>query len=50
MGEFLISESKLAEGIYNGLLKRGYVPESNEILDIAAIVFDYLVGETEGHK
>lgn len=50
MGEFLISEDKLAQGIYNGLLKRGYVPSSDEILDIAAVVFDYLVHETEEHE
>ena len=37
-----IDESKIANHLHMGLLKLGYVSSSDEILDIAEIVFEYI--------
>lgn len=42
-----VDEGKIANRLHMELVKLGYVPSSDEILDIAAIVFDYLVELTE---
>ena len=36
-----IDESKIANHLHMGLLKLGYVPSSDEILDIAELMFGY---------
>lgn len=38
-----ISEVSIAKYLHTGLLAKGYVPDSDEILDIAEIMFDYLI-------
>lgn len=39
-----VSEQSIAEYVYTQLLEYGYAPESDEVLDIAEIVFDFLLG------
>lgn len=38
-----ISEPDIAKYVYQKLIALGYVPEADEILDLAKIFFDYLV-------
>lgn len=38
-----VSETEIAEYIWDKLLAKGYVPESDELLDLAEIMFDFLV-------
>lgn len=41
--EVVIDTEEIAEFFYNQLIQRGYVPDPEEIEDLADIVFDYLV-------
>jgi hypothetical protein len=38
-----VSEEDIAEYVYNQLIEYQYVPTSDEVLDIAKIVFDILL-------
>lgn len=41
--DFYISEAEIGEILYSELIDLGYVPESDEILDLAEIVFEMFV-------
>ena len=41
--DFIISEEGIAEYIFAALIEYGYVPESDEILDLAEIIFEYVI-------
>lgn len=43
MHQQFISSDDVFEYLYNGIIKLGYTPTSDEILDIAEVVFDFLV-------
>lgn len=38
-----VSEEDIAKFVWDRLLAKGYVPQSDEILDLAEIFFDYLL-------
>lgn len=42
----LIDEGDIAEYVYGRLLEKGYTVTSDEILDLAEIMFDYLVDKS----
>jgi hypothetical protein len=41
--ELYLSETKIADFIYSELIRKAYVPSSDEVLDLAEIVFDYII-------
>lgn len=41
--ELYVSDTEIAEYIWDKLLDKGYVPESDEVLDLAEIMFNFLV-------
>jgi hypothetical protein len=41
--ELYVSDTEIAEYIWDKLLAKGYVPESDEVLDLAEIMFDFLI-------
>jgi hypothetical protein len=41
--ELYVSDTEIAEYIWDKLLAKGYVPESDEVLDLAEITFDFLI-------
>jgi hypothetical protein len=38
-----ISEGEIAKYMYNRLIESGYVPETDKVLELAEIMFDYLI-------
>mgnify|MGYP001190138061 CR=1 FL=1 len=45
-----ISEHDIAKYVYQKLIALGYVPDADEILDLAKIFFDYLVDKQALHN
>lgn len=41
--KIFISESSIAKYLHRGLIAKGYVPETDELFDIAEILFDFLI-------
>ncbi|MFX3623205.1 MAG: YozD family protein [Ectobacillus sp.] len=41
--EVVIDTEEIAEFFYNQLIRRGYVPEREELEELADITFDYLL-------
>jgi len=41
--EVVIDTEEIAEFFYNQLIRRGYVPEPEEMEELADITFDYLL-------
>lgn len=41
--DFEFSEAAIAEFMYNDLIELGYAPTTDEVFDIAEIVFAYIV-------
>jgi hypothetical protein len=43
MGYVEISETEVAEALWNGLVRMGYAPNSDELFDLAMIIFSFLI-------
>lgn len=44
--EIIIDTEDIERFLYTELIKSGYVPEEEEIQDLADIIFDYLVSKS----
>ncbi|GIN70135.1 hypothetical protein J14TS2_06100 [Bacillus sp. J14TS2] len=43
--EVIIDTEEIAEFFYHELLKRGYTPGDKEVMELADIMFDYLIAK-----
>ncbi|MCJ7841148.1 YozD family protein [Lederbergia sp. NSJ-179] len=43
--EVYIDTEEIAEFIYHELMKRGFTPGNHEVLELADIMFDYLISK-----
>ncbi|MBP1916636.1 YozD family protein [Lederbergia galactosidilytica] len=44
--EVIIDTEEIAEFFYHELIKRGFTPSDKEVLELADIMFDYLIAKS----